>query len=60
MRICREEEPIIKYTRDSTPDPPDSTFVISVPLVTCNTIFDVIANHKTLTDDQRYSRNIFF
>lgn len=54
MRIFREENPIIIYTRDNTPDPPDSTFVKSVPLVYDNIIFNTIDNHEGLTDHQRF------
>ena len=54
MRIYREENPIIKYTRESTPDPPDFTFVKPIPLVNCDNIFDIISTHKSLTDHQRY------
>ena len=54
MRIFREENPIILYSRDTTPDPPDSTFVTSVPLVNDDKIFDIVANHESLTDEQRY------
>ena len=53
MRIEREENPIIKYTRESTPDPPDFTFIKPIPLVDCDNIFDVIASHKALTENQR-------
>ena len=40
MRIFREENPIILYSRDTTPDPPDLTFVKSVPLVNEDKIFN--------------------
>ena len=60
MRIFREEDPIINYTRDNTPEPPDSTFVKSVPLVNDDFIFDIIAKHLDLTDHQRYPENSFF
>ena len=52
--LHREENIIIKYTRESAPDPPDFTFVKPIPLVNCDNIFDVIATHLTLTDHQRY------
>ena len=55
MRIFREENIVINYTSDTTPDPPDTIFVTSVPLIDDNNIFNVIANHKSLTDNQRYN-----
>ena len=54
MKIFREENAIIKYQADITPEPPDTIFVIPVPLVNNDNIFDVIDNHKELTDDQRF------
>jgi hypothetical protein len=54
MRIFREENPTILYSRDNTPDPPDSTFLKSVPLVNDDEIFNIIAKHVSLTDHQRY------
>ena len=52
-RIFREEKTTVKYNSDPIPDPPDTTFVTSVPLVNDDSIFDTIAKHKGLTDNQR-------
>ena len=53
MRLFREENKTINYKSETTPDPPDTIFVKSVPLVRDDTIFNFIANHKDLTDHQR-------
>ena len=53
MRIFREENQIFKYHADITPEPPDSIFVKAVPLVNTDKIFDIIDEHKGLTEDQR-------
>jgi hypothetical protein len=60
MRIFREENKIINYSSDTTPDPPDSAFVTSVPLIDDDSIFNTIANHESLTDDQRYTLEKLF
>jgi hypothetical protein len=54
MRIFREENIIIKHLADITPDPPDTIFVIAVPLVHNDNIFDVINKHEELSADQRF------
>ena len=54
MKIFREENPLIHYQADITPEPPDSIFVTSIPLVNNDKIFEIIANHEGLTDDQRF------
>ena len=52
--FSREEIKIVRYSADTTPDPPDSTFVTLVPLVNNDDIFNIIDNHKGLTENQRY------
>jgi hypothetical protein len=56
MRVIeREEIPIIKYSYEITPDPPDTTFEKPVPLVHDDFIFNLIINDNELTENQRYS-----
>ena len=54
MRIFREEINIITHRADITPEPPDTTFVKAVPLVHDDKIFNSIAKHEGLTEDQRF------
>ena len=54
MRLFREETKNIQYESEITPDPPDTIFGTSVPLVYDNKIFDSIDNHLDLTDHQRF------
>ena len=53
--FLREEIKTVRYSADTTPDPPDSTFATSVPLVDNDDIFNIISNHKELTEYQRYN-----
>ena len=45
---------MILYHADITSEPPDSTFVKAVPLVDTDNIFNIIDEHKGLTEDQRF------